>query len=479
MNTRVNNSQLDFIFHPRSIAIVGSLRSEETPTAQYLQQLKSFGFQGKLYAVSLGTNNIPGFEFYNKVSEIPEAVDYVISCVPVSALLELVDDCARKGVKIIQLFTARLGETFEVHLQRLEKEIVQRAREAGVRVIGPNCMGIYYPKGRLTFRFTFPSESGPVAFLSQSAGNTARLVNLGAGRGIRFSKIISYGNGADLNESDFLEYLTNDPETSIIALYVEGVKDGQRFLATLKRAAAAKPVIVMKGGFCGAGNRAAASHTASLASSRVAWDTALKQAGVIRVDTMEEMADTILAFMFLKVPQGRRIGAMVGGGGDSVVTADLCEAAGLEMPPLPQDVREELRKLAPEVFPIVGNPVDFSAIGNQSVFARVCEMLANHPQIDLLLGDAEVAWRLDERKGIDRIGVMIDTLLTVREASDKPLAIIIVLLDSGEAWKWQRLVEMQDKCWQAGIPVYHSLKQAVQAIIKFVNYYEVPKATIK
>lgn len=467
--------KLDSVFHPRSIAVVGSLRDVNSPAVRYLQQLKDFGFEGKLYAVSRKTtDNISGVCSYQKVSDIPGPVDYVITCVPASALPELVSDCATKRVKVMHIYTAHLGETFESSLQSLEREIIQRAREAGIRVIGPNCMGIYYPKGKLSFRFKFPRESGPVAFLSQSAGNAGHLVNLGAGRGLRFSKIINYGNGADLNESDFLEHLTNDPETKIIAMYVEGVKDGQRFLATLRKAAAAKPVILMKGGLSGAGSRAAASHTASLAGSRVAWDTALKQAGVIKVASLEEMADALLAFMFLNKPRGRRVGVMCGGGGDTVIAGDLCEGAGLEVPPLPQEVRAELRNLTPQLFNVISNPVDYSAIGNQSIFDRACEMLAAHPQIDLLLGDTQVTWRLDFHEGMDRIRSMVDTFIVIGKTHGKPLAIVIFLPDFAGTQDWERLVAMQGRCCQAGFPVYPSLERAVRAIAKFVKYYEVP-----
>ena len=157
--------KLDSVFHPRSIAVVGSLRDVNSPAVRYLQQLKDFGFGGKLYAVSRKTtDNISGVCSYQKVSDIPGPVDYVITCVPASALLELVSDCATKRVKVMHIYTAHLGETFESSLQSLEQEIIQRAREAGIRVIGPNCMGIYYPKGKLSFRFKFPRETGSVSF---------------------------------------------------------------------------------------------------------------------------------------------------------------------------------------------------------------------------------------------------------------------------------------------------------------------------
>ena len=465
---------LDFLFHPRSVAVVGSLRDINSPAVRYLRQYRECGFGGKLYAVSRrATEHVAGVcPCYLSLKEIPEPVDYVIACIPVSALMELVGDCVDTGVKVVHIFTGRLGETFDPKLQNLEQEIVQRLRASGIRVIGPNCMGVYCPESGMTFRFEFPREGGPVAFLSQSAGNAGHLVSLGVGRGLRFSKIISYGNAVDLNETDFLEYLTDDPQTKVIAMYVEGVRDGRRFLKALMKATAAKPVVVMKGGRFEAGARAAASHTASLAGSRVGWDVALQQAGAIRVESVEEMADLLLTLVFLQAPRGRKAALLCGGGGDTVSSADQCETAGLEVPPLPLQVREEARKLLPEFGSIVNNPVDYSSLGDQTAFDRTCELLVSHPDVDLVICDTQVAWRLGYPRGLDRIRSMVDIFIEISKAFCKPTVVAIYLPDSVDAPTWIGLLEQQARCWRAGLPVYPSLERAIKAVARFVHYYQ-------
>jgi len=465
---------LDFLFHPRSVAVVGSLRDINSPAVRYLREYRDCGFGGKLYAVSRkATEHVAGVcPCYPSMKDIPEPVDYVIACVPVSVLIGLVDDCVDKRVKAVHIFTGRMAETCDPALQNLEQEIVQRFRTSGIRVIGPNCMGVYCPESGMTFRFEFPREGGPVAFLSQSAGNAGHLVSLGVGRGLRFSKIISYGNGVDLNETDFLEYLTDDPQAKVIAMYVEGVRDGRRFLKALMKATAAKPVVVMKGGRFGAGARAAASHTASLARSRMGWDVALQQAGAIRVESVEEMADVLLTLVFLQQPGGRNAALLCGGGGDTVSSADQCEAAGLEVPPLPREVREEVRKLLPELSSTVNNPVDYSSLGDQTAFDRTCELLVSHPDVDLVICDTQVAWRLGYHRGLDRIRSMVDIFIKISKAISKPMVVAIYLPDSVDAPTWMGLVEQQARCWRAGLPVYPSLERAIKALARFVHYYE-------
>jgi acyl-CoA synthetase (NDP forming) len=208
-------------------------------------------------------------------------VDYVISTVPAKAAPGLIAECARKGVKAVHFCTAGFSETGEEEGLRLEPQLAALSKKTGIRIIGPNCMGIYCPASRLSFNTDFPKESGPVGLISQSGGNTESLIRRVVPRGVRFSKAISYGNACDLNESDFLEYLAGDPETEIIGLYIEGVKDGERFPQILRKAAEKKPVILLKGGITEGGARAALSHTGSLAGSEVIWRSLCNQLGVI------------------------------------------------------------------------------------------------------------------------------------------------------------------------------------------------------
>jgi acyl-CoA synthetase (NDP forming) len=219
-------------------------------------------------------------------------LDYAISCIPARPSIQIIPDCAAKGVKVLQLYTAGFSETGEEEGIKLEEELIREARKFGIRVIGPNSIGIHYPKGGLTFaRAKFSHTSGAVGCVVQSGGHAWNIVSSGSLRGILFSKVISFGNACDLNESDFMEYLADDDETKIIAAYIEGIKDGSRFKRAVKRAAQAKPVIMFKGGRTEAGKRDVSSHTGALAGSAQIWNVFFKQTGIIQVNNLEELID--------------------------------------------------------------------------------------------------------------------------------------------------------------------------------------------
>src|SRR5262249_49929056 len=198
------------------------------------------------------------------------------------------DDAAAKGVKVIHFFTAGFSETGDEERGGLERLVLEKARAAGIRIIGPNCMGLDAPESGLSFMPGFPTHAGDTAFISQSGANAGEFVRYAGARGVRFSKVASYGNAADLNECDFLEYAAQDPETRRIFGYIEGVRDGRRFVKVLKEAAGRKPVVILKGGITEAGSRAANSHTGSLAGSIEVFDALCRQAGALRARTMED-----------------------------------------------------------------------------------------------------------------------------------------------------------------------------------------------
>ncbi|MCJ7744273.1 MAG: CoA-binding protein, partial [Dehalococcoidales bacterium] len=250
---------LDFLFHPRSLALVGITTTQrEHWTRGLLEGLLTFQYDGQLYLVNPKGGEIEGHKVYTSLKDVPPPLDYVIGLVPAPAAPGLVRDCAGKGVRAMHFCTAGFSETGEEEGIRLEAELVAEARQHNIRVLGPNCLGIYYPKSRLSFSPIFPRESGVVGFISQSGGNSNYLVRQAALRGVRFSKGISYGNACDLNEADFLEYLAVDPETKIIAMYIEGLKDGKRFRRALEVATKEKVVVLLKGGLTEGGARAVA-----------------------------------------------------------------------------------------------------------------------------------------------------------------------------------------------------------------------------
>ena len=324
-----------------------------------MDALARFEFQGPLYLVNLRGGEIEGRKVYRSLTEIPGCVEYVISLVAASAAPSLMKECAAKGVKIVHFCTSGFGETGEEEGIGLEAEIAKLARETGIRVIGPNGMGIYSPEARLSFNPRFPKESGFVGFISQSGGNSRRLVLESVWRGVRFSKVISFGNACDLNETDFLEYLTEDPKTRIIVLYLEGVKEGNRFLSALKRATREKTVILLKGGVTQGGAQATLGHTGSLAGNETTWDALCRQYGVIRVTSLEEITDVLVTLLFFPLPKGRNAILLGAGGGSSVEITDKFEKYGLRVPSLPQDIIDRLRSFTPAAGNILRNPIDY------------------------------------------------------------------------------------------------------------------------
>jgi acyl-CoA synthetase (NDP forming) len=312
-----------------------------------------------------------------------------------------------------------------------------------------------------------------VALICQSGGNAIYFIRHAAQRGIRFSKVISFGNAADVDENDLLEYLTSDTETKIIAGYIEGLKDGRRFSKAVRRAAAAKPVIMMKGGCTEAGARAVASHTGALAGSARIWDELLRQAGVIPVATLEELADILVTLLYLPVPHGRRLGAIDVGGGAAVVATDAYVSAGLDLPPLPQELRQKLRSfLSTDAGLSVNNPVDLAAQYYNTLAAySVVKTLADYGGVDILvfhlpLGINPPFPSFPKEFAID----ILDNAIRVHNETDKPMVVVIDQLTTVESW--ETAIACQQKCQQAGIPVYFSVSSAAKAIGRFLSYHE-------
>ena len=466
---------LEYIFNPRSIAVVGASRNPEKQGYRYVEILREFGFEGKIYPVNPKASEILGLKSYPKIGDIAGSVDYVISTIPASGLPKLIEECSTKRVKAIQLYTGRLAETGEEESIRLEEEIAHAAQKNKIRLIGPNCMGIYHPKEGISFSANFPKEGGFVAFLSQSAGHTFEVVYRGGVRGLRFSKVISYGNASDLNEVDFIRYLAHDPETKIISVYIEGVRDTKHFPHVLQEAARMKPTVILKGGRTDAGSRAVSSHTASLAGSRAIWDALCRQAGVIHADTVEEMVDILVTLSFLSPLKGRRVGVAGAGGGGSVAMADECENNGLTVPPLPSDIVAELKRLFPHEGNLIKNPIDLSVTAEGAgimleALLYAMELIAKHPEFDLLICDTAVERVLESIEWQGMFQGIVAMFIQIGKESKKPMAVVMRSADSPEEWRWKSIVTEQERCIQAGFPIYPTIARAAKAISEVVKY---------
>ncbi len=475
-------SELRPIFHPRSLAVVGVSKDETKFGTRFLRALLDFGFKGKIYPVHPDATEILGLKAYPSVREVPEPVDLAAIMVPAAHVPAVLEDCLARGVKGAEVFTSGFAETGNARGAALERALTLIARR-GIRIVGPNCFGIYCPGGGLTLLpgGDFSRESGPVAFISQSGGHAVELAREGRGRGIRYSKVISYGNACDLNESDLLEYMAQDDETKIVAMYLEGPRDGRRFVRLVKDLAPRKPVIIWKVGLTRAGSRAVNSHTASLGGEGEVWKGLFKQTAAVPVRDLEELADTVLAFLHLPASTGRRVGVVGGGGGISVAAADICDRVGLEVPPFDDGVRRKLWETLPIAGTSVRNPVDIGVpLVPAQAFERVLESVASVDRIDTIIATQAMFHVLRGTFGPPPGGRqrfldgLVETPSKVRDRLGKP--IVIVLPIGGDEVGMVKVEEgrrkIRDRYLSMGIPSYPTLERAVRAVANVATYYE-------
>jgi len=415
-------------------------------------------------------SEILGHRTYASLTEIPEPLDYVVCGVPAPVVPAVVRDCTTAKARVLAIFTAGFSETGDEPGITMEREIVEIARKGGVRIIGPNCLGVHSPAGGVFLEVDVPETNGQVSFLSQSGGYARQFIVAAAEREILLSKVISFGNAADLNEADFLEYFTEDTDTRVIAAYVEGVRDPRRFLAALKQASSAKPVVILKGGNTEAGRQATMSHTASLSGSKYVWEALCRQAGVVQAHDLEDVADTIQAFCLLKRPRGRRVGIVGIGGGVSVLAADNCENAGLAVPSFPAELRGELATFTSAAGTSLRNPIDTSAdvYWDEAAMARTVELVARWDGIDLLFIILNAVATI--RRGVDTLSRQSEAVVAAARRTEKPTAIIIISGGVEEAEQMARVVGR--RCVKAGFPVYPSGFRAARAVSHVISYYE-------
>ncbi len=458
------------IFCPKSIAVIGASTTSIKAGSVWVWSLKAAGFPGSIYPVGSKSGCIADLEISTNLRLVPGEVDYVIVAIPRQSVLKLLDDCVAKNVKAVQFFTAGFSEMDAQQGHKLEEQMLEKARQGNVRIIGPNCLGVYCPEHKIPFPLVELGESGSVGFISQSGGIAAKLVTIGIARHINYSKVVSFGNGIDLDAGDFLEYLAADPKTKVIGAYLEGTRDGARLFNTMKEVAKVKPLIVWKGGRTEAGIRAAMSHTGSLASSAAVWSAMLKQAGAIEVHSLEEMTDTLLIFQQIGDWQGTRaaiIGGLAdGGGGNSVAAADACMGNGLKVPPLSVKAKQELSELLGEVGSILRNPVDVSQAqfrGLETLFQSI-DLVTRDIAIDVILiqEDTDILLPIYSWKGLEEIN---DFFIELGSRQNKP---VIIVLPPGST-EPERM-QIEQKLLAASIPVFCSMERAAKAIYNINQY---------
>lgn len=378
--------QLDSLFHPRSIAVVGVPRGMKTGKL-FLLALLDQGFPGRIYPVHPHIDEIEGLKAYPCITAIPGSVDLAIVLVPHHLTLSIVRECATKGVKGVVLYTAGYSETGTVEGEALEQELLHVAQSSGMRLIGPNCMGLYSPKSGLSFFPQLSRETGPVGVISHSGSLTNILARMAYQKGIRFSKVVSLGNECDLTSADFLSYLGKDPETGVIGAYLEGIKNGPYFLNALRKASLEKPVVLWKTGLTSEGGRAAASHTGAHAGSREVWEGVVIQGGAVPVLGFETWVDALMGFSLLPPSLGDRMAIISGPGGLAVSGAEACGRAGLRLAELSEKTRQTLATFVPPTGTSLQNPIDvgLTASFDMEIYIEAARAAAEDPGVDSIV----------------------------------------------------------------------------------------------
>lgn len=469
--------QLDYIFKPRSLAVIGA--SENVTKWGYLmvdRPLKT-GFKGKIYPVNSQAESILGLRCYPSVKDIPGPVDLAVITTPLRQVAHVMRECVEKGVKGVVLISAGFAETGSEG-KALEDHVLKIARDGGIRFVGPNGMGIWSAAGNLNLAFDGAPKPGQISFISQSGTFGGYMAEIAKVQGYGLRTFISVGNQADLTAADYIEYLSHDEETRAIILYMEGVKDGRRFMEVSKEAVKRKPVILYKGGHTAAGARATMSHTASIAGSNIVFQNACRQAGVIRTQEAFQTFEMAIAMLKQPLPKGRRIG-IVGTGGQGVVAVDACQELGLEIPELDHDTSAQLMKMLPPHAPLPRNPVDFAG-GYRTAMeeAKTAEVLMKLDYIDAVITNVPVnplVWgiRLDGTKD----NKLVELAMKISEEGTRYLCDLprkygkpVVCV------RWHRSAKedpFEDMLVQSGVPVYDTPEQCARAMYALAKYAEI------
>jgi acyl-CoA synthetase (NDP forming) len=379
-----NADAVEALFNPRRMAVIGATANLGKWGNIVPANILRDGYKGELFLINPRGGEIHGMAAYRSLAEIGKEIDLAMITIPAENVEQVLEDCCRAGVKVIIVISGGFSES-SPEGRVLEESLVKAARGYGIRVVGPNTMGIYSAPWSLTALMPpVKPRPGHIAFAAQSGNLGTQMLGWGSYRGIGFSRFVCIGNECDLDFADYLEYFARDDQTRVILFYVEGFKRPRRVLELAEEITPKKPVVIYKAGGTEAGSRAAASHSAALAGSREIYQGMIYQGGMIRAETTEEMLDFPDALVKMPIPRGRRMAILSWGGGWGVVETDLCERAGLDVAPLPETLKEEIGSILPSYWS-KGNPVDLVGIINLDNHIRCLELLASCPEYDAMI----------------------------------------------------------------------------------------------
>ncbi len=444
---------LESLLHPKAVAVIGASRKPGKVGYEILANLIDAGFEGKIIPVNPSGGEVLGLEVCADLMQYEGTIDLSVISVPNKGVKEAIEASIAKGAKSVIVITAGYKETGKEGAA-LEREIVELCRSSGVRMVGPNCLGVINTQHKLNASFAkqMPREGG-ISVVSQSGALCTAILDWAAGRNVGLAKLVSIGNKADLDETDFIKVLADDEATKVIACYLESITTGDEFLAEAEEAAQSKPVVVLKVGTSSAGVKAASSHTGSLAGADIAYGAAFKRSGVIRAENFESLFDSATAFAMQPVPKGNKVAIITNAGGPGIMAADATENSGLVVQPLQPHIAQELKaKLSPAAS--VNNPIDVLGDASPEQYGLALEAAMKDDNIDA------VVVLLTPQAMTDTVGTA--RMIASHMNGSKP---VLASFMGGHV-----VVDARHELMKLGIPDYTSPDRAVAALRSMCDY---------
>lgn len=410
--------KLDGFFNPKSIAIIGASRDQSKIGHVVMRNMVEGEFKGKVFPVNPNTAKILGIKCFPSVMKIKEHIDLAVISIPAEFVPKALEECGKKGVKNVIIIS---GGFKEIGNFELEKQLSATSKKYRMRVIGPNCLGVFDPTSGVDtvflprYKLARP-KGGEIAFITQSGAVGSVVIDWMARKGYRMSKFVSYGNAIDVDEADLIEYLINDKKTKVICAYFEGVKEGRKFFEITKKIAGKKPIIVLKGGTTSAGTKAVSSHTGSLAGSFEVYSAAFRQAGIIQANDMEELFDYARTLNSLPKPKCNRVQIITDGGGFGVLLTDNIIKDGLALATMTDEKIDEMRKKMPP-YVVLKNPIDLTGDADEERYQHALTAVLEDPNVDIV---GLIVLLQVPRLG----GEIVDTIINAFKNSSKPIFVV-------------------------------------------------------
>jgi len=448
---------MDKFFNPKSIAIIGASRNPTKVGYVTVKNLKEGKYKGKIYPINPNTKSILNLKAYPSVLSVKGIIEVALIAVPAKLTLKVIEECGKKSIKRVIIVTAGFSE---IGNETLERQIVKTIKKYKMRLLGPNCLGIldvhhnvdtlFLPASRLV-----RPKKGKISFITQSGATGSTVLDLMAVENYGFSKFISYGNASDINETDLIKYLGDDPLTKVICMYTESIREGRKFLEVAKNVTKKKPLIVLKGGITEAGAKATLSHTASLAGTNEIYTGAFKQANVIQASNLEDLFNYAKIIEKATKPKGRNVQIITNGGGFGILASDYLSMDGFTLPSLSKKTASVLKKAFPSTY-TVSNPIDLTGSANSNDYRKAIQACLVDKNIDVLL-----IILLYQTPEVDVS--IVDSIIKFNNQKKKP----IILISMGGAFtqKYKHILEAK------GVPCFTYPHNAARSIKVLCDYY--------